>query len=283
MFGVLTYLSAQKTRLQQRLSKRMDKSLPVFRYHLRPTDVFLVGHPKSGNTWLAYMLAIALQKDGLPQVTLANIGEHVPVFHGIDGRIRKFSYLPEPRIFRNEIPLYPDLYPKTIYLLRDPRAVLASLYHMYCVIFDDWETPLLQFVKEYISQGCIKRWEPNQVRWDVQVLNWLKRAEQDKHIIVVRYEDIVYNRAGVLRKVMRFARLAYTEENMALAVTKGAFEAMRKDEEEHGAESYPGQIGKRGRFVRKGKVSGWKEELDQSLAKLIESEFAPAMRAAGYL
>src|SRR5579884_3781920 len=45
---------------------------------VRFTDVFIVGHPKSGNTWLAYMLAILLRKDKRDRITLKNLNLYVP-------------------------------------------------------------------------------------------------------------------------------------------------------------------------------------------------------------
>ena len=48
-----------KANLKARQKKKALKE--KFLNALRPTDVFLVGHPKSGNTWLAYMLGIVSQ------------------------------------------------------------------------------------------------------------------------------------------------------------------------------------------------------------------------------
>lgn len=261
--------------------RQHDKSL--FRRHLRHTDMFLIGHPKSGNTWMAYMLAILFNQDKENKVTLNNIGSHVPVIHVKDSGIADYSNLPDPRIFRNEQPEYPELYPKTIYLIRDPRAVMVSYFHMYRTLFDDKSTTLQAFVQEYILNGGIKRWEPRIVRWDKQVLDWVSRSKQDRSIMIMKYEDMVGNRLEVLKRVVEFAGIPCNEEDLALVVSRSSFEEMRKDEEKHGAESYQGEAGKRGRFIRRGKIDGWKEEMDQRVVKQIENEFAPAMKAAGYL
>jgi hypothetical protein len=111
----------------------------------------------------------------------------------------------------------------------------------------------------------------------------MKRAEQDKRVLVVRYEDLVTNRRGVLEKVVGFAGIPCTEEDLALAVTRGSFEAMRGEEETYGShlsQAYPGE---RGWFIRRGRVDGWRQELDDLLVQRIETELAHAMRATGYL
>ncbi|MFQ5530433.1 MAG: sulfotransferase domain-containing protein, partial [Gemmatimonadota bacterium] len=110
---------------------------PGFRRCLRPTDVFLVGHPKSGNTWLAYMLAVLLSGERDHEVNLYNVGDFVPFVHGRDHEISKWEHLRNPRVFRNEYPLHRRLYPRILYIVRDPRSVLVSFWHMYRVMFDD--------------------------------------------------------------------------------------------------------------------------------------------------
>lgn len=260
--------------------RKRDKAL--FQRNLRHTDVFLIGHPKSGNTWMAYMLAILFHKDNEHKVTLKNIGSYVPVIHAKDSGLAEYSNFPDPRIFRNEMPEYPELYSKTIYLTRDPRAIIISYYHMYRTFCDDTEMTLQAFVEDYIKNGCIKKWEPKLVRWDRQVLTWLGRAKNDESVMIVKYEDMVNNRSKVLKEVAEFVDIPYTKDDLALAISRGSFEKMKKDEKKHGAESYPGEIGKRGRFIRRGKIDGWKDEMDFDIAKQIVTEFALAMKAADY-
>lgn len=260
---------------------RLDRQL--FRGHLRPTDVFIVAHPKSGNTWLAYMLAILIHKDAEGRITLANIGDYVPTEHGRDSAIADHAYLPDPRIFRNETPRYPHLYPRIVYLIRDPRAVLVSLFHMYNTIFAKRRMTLEDFLSEYLTHGCIRQWEPLVTRWDRQVLDWMRRADHDERVMIVRYEEMVADRRLVLERVARFAGIPYGEGDLALAVSRGSFDSMRRNEEEHGAESYSPEAGKRGRFIRRGQVDGWKSELEPHLVERIEHELAAAMKIAGYL
>lgn len=254
----------------------------LFQNNLRHTDVFLVGHPKSGNTWLAYMLAIVLYRDFEYRINLANLREFIPYIHGSDSSIAKFVHLSNPRVFRNEWPVYPDLYPKTLYLVRDPRAVLVSYFHHYRTVTGDDQTSLEDFVEEYLTYGCIRKFEPKLVRWDKQVLDWIERTKLQP-VLIVKYEDVVGDRRKVLESVLKFIGGQYGEKQLELAVERGSFEAMRAIEEKYGAESHPGEIGRRGRFVRKGKINGWRQELTSNLAQRIIFEFAEAMNILGYL
>ena len=262
--------------------RRRRQDQRFFQRHLRPTDVFLVGHPKSGNTWLAYMLGIAMQKNfGRKRITLANVQEFFPAIHARDHEIGSYAQLPSPRIFRNESTLYGELYPKTIYIMRDPRSVLVSYYHHALHDLGEYEWTLDAYVEEMLTHGCIKRLEPELVRWDKHVSYWLERSKHQP-VKFVKYEEMKRDRRRVLEDVIKFVGFVCDDKEIALAVEQGSFENMRKNEETYGAEPYSGTKGEKGYFVRNGKVDGWKKELPSDLAARIEREFSAAMRLVGY-
>lgn len=263
---------------------RAQRHTQAIRRLFRSQDVFLIGHPKSGNTWLAYMLAIALFEQSRQGITLKNVGNYVPFVHGQDHRIAEYDHLPDPRVFRNECPVYPEFYPKVIYLMRDPRAVLVSFYHMYQIMLSDTIMPLQTFVESYLAtDGCFESWNVGLVRWDRQVLKWTGRAKSNPRICVVKYEDLVADRKTALRRILSFTRASCSEENLDHTVARGEFHLMQEMERTHGAEAYPGEIGQRGQFVRRGLIGGWRDELDVEISRTIEREFAAAMNAAGYV
>ena len=152
-----------------------------------PTMVFLVGHPKSGNTGSPYMLAVFLSDDREGKVNLYNVGDYVPFVHGHDHAIAAYGHLPDPRVFRNEYPRYPRRYPGTLYLVRDPRAVLVSFRHMFATMFDDRDMTLSRFVDGYLSGTApFDSWHRHLGRWDRQVGAALRRAERGERMCVVR-------------------------------------------------------------------------------------------------
>ncbi len=275
-------------RLRDGLRNRLRE--PRFLRSLRRTDVFLVGHPKSGNTWLAYMLAVFLSDDREGDVNLYNVGDHVPFVHGHDHAIAAHGHLPDPRVFRNEYPRYSRRYPGTLYLVRDPRAVLVSFWHMFVTMFDDRDMTLSRFIDGYLSGADpFDSWHRHLGRWDRQVGAALRRAERGERMCVVRYEDLVHDREAALRRVAEFvedvpaATSPGFEARLSRAVARGSFEAMREVEGRHGAEAYAGRARGEGRFIRRGKTEGWKDEMDPADAARIEAAFGPVMKRAGYL
>lgn len=275
-------------RLRDGLRNRLRE--PRFLRSLRPTDVFLVGHPKSGNTWLAYMLAVLLSADRRGHVNLYNVGDYVPFVHGRDHAIAAYGHLPDPRVFRNEYPRHPRRYPGTVYLVRDPRAILVSFWHMFGTMFDDSDITLSRFVDGYLSGGApFDAWHRHLRRWDRQVAMALQRAEDGERVCIVRYEDLISDREAALARVADFIGAlpagdvpAGTSERLSRAVARGSFEAMREMEVRHGAEAYTGRARGEGRFIRRGQTEGWKEEMDPADAARIEAAFGPVMERVGY-
>ena len=275
-------------RLRDGLRNRLRE--PRFLRSLRPTDVFLVGHPKSGNTWLAYMLAVFLSDDRHDEVNLYNVGDLVPFVHGHDHAIAAYGHLQDPRVFRNEYPRYPRRYPGTLYLVRDPRAVLVSFWHMFATMFDNRDMTLSRFVDGYLSGTApFDSWHRHLGRWDRQVGAALRRVERGERICVVRYEDLAHDREAALRRVAEFvedlpaASSPGFDARLSLAAARGSFEAMHEVEGRHGAEAYAGRARGEGRFIRRGKTEGWKDEMDPADAARIEAAFGPVMERAGYL
>jgi hypothetical protein len=254
-----------------------------FRDALRSTDIFVVGHPRSGNTWLAYMLAILHERGDLAgRVTVANIGDFIPVIHGHDHEISHYDTLVDPRLFRNERPNYPDLYPRSVFVVRDPRATLVSYYHYYRTLAHDDATPLDAFVASYLTDGCIRGFEPDVLRWDHLATEWMSRARK-RPVMIVRYEDLHRDPRSVLAEIATFSGLPAPADAMASALERGSFQAMSRDEERHGVEpQHPPDPPSRGWFFRQGQIDGWKIELSPPSLKVIENAFRPAMTALGY-
>ena len=287
LFGILMIKSVIRALVPKSLRKNIRskqnriKAQNVFHGALRDTDVFLVGHPKSGNTWLAYMLGITLNPDNYDSITLANISDYVPNIHNHDESISRYEHLKSPRVFRNESPVFSNQYPKAIYILRDPRAVLLSYYHHYQHAKQP-ERTLDNFIEEMLMNGCIKNWEPELVGWDKQVSEWVERSKQQQ-VKIVRYEDLVEDRTTTLKKLINFAEISCDDNLFSTAIEKGDFKSMQKEELRHGAESYPGEKGDKGLFVRKGKVDSWKEEMPIEVIRKIENKFHVTMKKFGYL
>ncbi len=103
---------------QSRLQKR---ALPEIR--IRPSDVFIVSYPKSGNTWVRFLLANLLAPEA--QISFRNIENYVPNIYKSCATLEERQ---GRRYIKSHHPCY-ELYPKTVYVYRDGRDALVSYYH----------------------------------------------------------------------------------------------------------------------------------------------------------
>jgi len=87
-----------------------------------PDDTFVVSYPRSGNTWTRFLIANLVHPD--KDVSFANIEKLIPDTSSQSNHALKTT--PRPRIIKTH-EYFDHRYPKTIYIVRDPRDVTASV------------------------------------------------------------------------------------------------------------------------------------------------------------
>src|SRR5690606_19622633 len=91
---------------------------PIF-----PDDTIIVGYPKSGTTWMRFLVANMLRPEW--EITFRNLQEAVPGIHHPQIFDPEF---PRPRFIKTHFPSY-DEFPRFVYIYRDGRDVMVSHYH----------------------------------------------------------------------------------------------------------------------------------------------------------
>ena len=137
-------------------------------------DTFVVSYPRSGNTWTRFLVANLVYTD--KEVSFANIERLIPDTLQSNRALKR---TPRPRIIKSHE--YLDLrYPKTIYIVRDPRDVALSSYNFrrkYREIED--ALPLEQFVEDFIAGRPASGWGT----WAENVASWIfARRQSDKFL-----------------------------------------------------------------------------------------------------
>jgi hypothetical protein len=238
----------------------------------RHDDLYLVEFPKSGVTWLCFLMANAnllLSGDEKRQVTFFNVDAFIPDINASPHLADPMTALPGFRIIKSHAPLNLD-YPRVFYLVRDPRDVMAS-YHAFLNQTGWFEGPL---------DRLIGHPEFGIAAWIRHVVGWLDNVPASRSFALLRYEDLLADTTKELAALYRLLGFDISGETVAQAVERSAIERMRGDEAESRAR-HPNRS--KLEFVRKGSAGGARQDMPSNLRQRIEREAAPLMKRLGYL
>lgn len=241
---------------------------------VRETDTFIVSYPKSGNTWIRFLIGNLIHEEG---VDFTNIEDSIPdIYLNADSIMRR---LPAPRIIKSH-EYFDPRYKKVIYIVRDPRDVVISYWHFakkqkYIV----GQTSLDDFVDVFI-QGRLNGFGA----WGEHVGSWLGARESTANFLLLRYEDLLSNAKEELRKVASFFGVRRDEVRIKRAIELSSFNRMKEMEVNqriqwkairNSRQEIP--------FVRSGRSGGWKEVLSDQSASSIQDEWRVIMKKLGYM
>jgi hypothetical protein len=200
--------------------------LPVVYRHTAVSahDAFLVSYPKSGNTWLRFMLTDLLgdrQADfDADSTVVAEIGSHraAPAVLPEGGRLIK-SHEPYAGPQRRA-------YRKVVYLVRDGRDVAVSYYYTLIRRGRYQEGDFGPFLRSFLN-GEIDGYGP----WHRHVDSWLDSPlREDGSLLLVKYEDLLKQPVQHLSGVVEFLGKPVAQERVEAAVDAHSAERMRERE-----------------------------------------------------
>jgi hypothetical protein len=256
----------------------------VWSWHLglKPQDAFLASYPRSGSTWLRFILFEILCgenagfrkiEDRLPEIhTHRGVG---PILPG-GGRLIKTH---EP--YRND-------YKKAVLLVRDIRDVFLSAYAgctanglLPLVSKGDLDSFLLSFLEgRALTMGS----------WQAHTRSWLESPlAKSGNLLVVRYEELRQHPEQKVGQLLQFLGITPDFQIIRKAIENNSLQRMRaKEDSAKKAGEQSILLGRRKspeeelRFVRKGAVGGWREKLTEAQVRLIEQYAGETLVAVGY-
>lgn len=239
-----------------------------------PDSVFLVSYPKSGNTWMRFLVANLL--DPSDSTTFANVDDRFPAIENVTER--ELSGASAPELLKSHESFDPR-YGKVIYIVRDPRDVAVSYYHYLIKVRRIQEGhPINEFVAPFIAG----EYGAGYGTWRENVGSWLGARQGNENFLCLRYEDLLSDPAEKLLHVARFLDVEASEERLQRSIKLSSADRMRELER---SEDY--RPSRRSRvdtpFVRVARSGQWESELPQTSAKLIEKSWGELMRELGYL
>ncbi len=258
--------------LKQILQRWVDKRIRAINPHWVPIgefyeeDVFVVGYPKSGNTWFQNIVAGLIYGVDPEYAPDTLIQELVPDIH----YKRYYKRFGDPMFFKSHHLPRPE-YRRVVYLLRDGRDVMVSFYHFQCAL-SKRELSFLEMLKnrQYWPYG----------RWQDHVEAWLSNP-YGADMIVIRYEDLKDRPVETLKKFCDLVGINRDVPYIERVVEKTTFEKMRNKEMVHGWDNPAWPEDKP--FIRRGQVGSWKDEMPEEALEFFLTEARNTLKRCGYL
>lgn len=255
--------------------------------------VWLASYPKSGNTWLRFLLYSAMF--GPPEQSL-DIARKLPDVH----RPLPTDVMNDERIIAKTHYMFTDRHPKAadteraVLIVRHPRDVLFSaLNYRRLSGLTTAQMPDAQYARHFIgSRGDPEFINQGFGTWEQHVNSW---ANQDSFPVhVLKYEQLKSDTANHLRAVLDFLEISADDNAIDAAVKASSFDAMRAMEirEKHQNAKNPGsqslfvgtqQARQSGTyFMNTGKSGNSLRTISPDLEAAFNKAFAEPMQRFGY-
>ena len=261
-------------RLLRRASRRAHARPAARGLTVRETDVFLVSYPRSGNTWLRFLLANALRPS--EQATFANFGEVVPDIY--DESDRDLLRRPSPRVLKSHEP-FDESYRRVLYVVRHPADVAVSYYHY---LIKTRQIPpgydVAWFVESYVD-GRLDGFGT----WGEHVGGWLDARGGDDEFVLLRYEDVLEAPETALRAALKLVGTEIGDAAVAQAVSRSTADELRRLEREtgHALATFRGSR-LEDPFIRYARAGTASEELSPALVEQIVEAWPEVLGRVGY-
>ncbi len=238
-------------------------------------DTFLVSYPKSGNTWLRFIIANLLVEDS-ERVTLSGLEDIVPDIYRNSNE--KLSLISSPRILKSHEP-FNHRYRKVIYIVRDPRDVAVSYYHHLIKarrIDEDYS------LEKWVQDFLVGKFNSKFGTWREHVGSWIGARKENPDFLLISYEQLLDNSLGTVKKVSSFLHLNLPETKLQEAIDLSSVDRMRKIEIQENWQPNKGNMRTDKRFIRSGKSGGWRDELPPEYSARISEKWQSTIRELGY-
>nr|XP_004672362.1 sulfotransferase 2B1 [Jaculus jaculus] len=245
---------------------------------VRDDDIFIITYPKSGTNWMIEILSLIL-RDGDPSwIRSVPIWERAPWCETIMGA---FS-LPDqssPRLMSSHLPIHIftkaffNSKAKVIYLSRNPRDVVVSLYH-YSKIAGQLKDPgtpdqfLQNFLKGEVQFGS----------WFDHIKGWIRMRGRENFLFIT-YEELQQDLRGSVERLCEFLGRSLGEEALGSVVAHSAFGAMKANTMSNYTLLPPSLLDHRqGAFLRKGVCGDWKNHFTVAQSETFDRVYREQMQ-----
>ena len=278
--------------------------------------IWLASYPKSGNTWVRSMISSLLySNDGNFNFELMLKVSQFPekkYFKNFVNDFSNFNEIKESWILAQDtinldnqikvLKTHQGNYSvcknsftndqntlATIYIVRDPRALITSISNHYTLSIDG----ACDFLITPQIIGNTKKWEDKETgmqcllgKWSDHYLSWTRNKN---NLLLIKYEDLIQNPKNEFKKIINFLKKYVdikTDDNKNKKILETtSFENLKKMEQKGFFKE--NVLNKKDdskvNFFHLGPANNWKNNLDENVKNKIEKNFYEEMIELNYL
>jgi hypothetical protein len=252
----------------------------------------VVSYPKSGNTWIRFLLASYLLG---PIAKSDLVEERIPY---LDLKLNSEAVLAQtPPLAKTHelhgawIPMFEHI-ERYVYIIRHPKDVLLSNLNFRKLVATKEVAAVLTdtgYVEHFIKHGGELEWLANGYgSLEENIASWLDKPPYPH--LLVRYEDMKANTAAEFRKILEFFQIPVDDKRMADAIKASSFDQVKALEVREKFAGKTPKLFSAGKtrqnrsvnFMNQGKVRGSLAHISPELDKAFDQRFAALMTRFGY-
>jgi hypothetical protein len=261
----------------------------------------IIGHPKSGNTWLKVMISrLYQQRFGLPANRLINTDELARKHPEIPRLAASNGYYSYEGVIGDALAPgaadNPLRHKPVLFIARDPRDIAVSWYFQFTKRQSAHKQELINhFIEHPIDRRSAEMWpfvreSDIGLPFLIRYLNtWLENVAALPQARMIRYEDLRAEPGRVLAEVTELLGDRFSAEEIKGAVEFGEFDNLRNLESQgffrQGGMSLRNADDPNTFKVRRGKVGGYRDyfsaEQIEEVDALVAAELAPEFGYGG--
>jgi hypothetical protein len=250
-------------------------------------NFLIIGHPKSGNTWLKVMISRLYQlRYDLPESKLINTDEFarkIPQIPRLAATNGYYSYEGEVgKLLAAGAPDNPLRHKPVLFLARNPIDIAVSWYHQFTKRQSRAKQELINhWIDHPIDRRTVQMWEfvrhsdiglPSLIEYQN---TWVRNIGELEQGLLVKYEDLRAEPVPTLQKIVQLMGEDFTEDEIRQAVEWGSFDNLQKLETKgtfsQGGMKLVNAEDPSSFKVRRGKVGGYREDFDSEQVAELEA------------
>lgn len=245
---------------------------------LTHADVVSAAYPKSGSTWLRFVVSdLAARDQDVDFSTISTLSAPLGAHRDAPRLIPGGGRFVKTHEGFGAFPRFPA---RGLYLVRDGRDVAVSMFH-FLRRWKVYEGPFGEYLDAFLAGRVV-----DYGSWQEHATGWCRAAaRRPDEIAVVRYEDLLSaDGARALRSGLARIGWDVSQDDVEGAFARNDLESMRRKEARTGA-SVMGRATSGTPavpFVRQGRSGQWQEQFTDEQARAFDRLAGSALEMAGY-